>query len=379
MARRSLIARKPKKEKVKVSRSGQHLLDLKHVGGEPSFKGDTPTDTELTRAFNWYNYMKDAGDAKSYLKVFFSEELDVVRALGSIEDVWISRTAGWIARLLSRGYDLPQNCFDYLAKEIEGIKRKAEQATQPPEVKAGPVRDKTKERLSDFLGTIDEMVDAGRFRTSSDSPLEWFKSQNVPAAFMVRVVAKYVPILQEILDAHGGEDDELVEAYGEYTIGELESYIGLYNRIIESAESYMSGPTRVMKPRKPRKTKPIPPEKKLKFLKPQMSNEEFGISSIKLDKILGAQELWVFNTKYRLLTVFRASDKSGLDVNRTSVINFDKSKSMTRRTGRRSQDYVNRVLSSGRVPLRTLMDELKGDVSLQERISENVVVLRAVQ
>ena len=78
------------------------------------------------------------------------------------------------------------------------------------------------------------------------------------------------------------------------------------------------------------------------------------------------------------MTVFRAIDRGGLQVKGTSIINYDENNSVTKRTGRKPEVYVDKVLNSGKVVLRKLMDELKNDAPLAYRINENTILLKAV-
>jgi hypothetical protein len=128
----------------------------------------------------------------------------------------------------------------------------------------------------------------------------------------------------------------------------------------------------------PRKPRAISVEKKLKNFKFQKEDNTFKIASVNPEKVIGAQELWTFNTKYKTLTVFRALDRGGLQVKGTSIINYDEATSVTKRTGRKPEVYVDKVLNGGKIVLRKLMDELKNDAPLAYRINENTILLKVV-
>jgi hypothetical protein len=119
-------------------------------------------------------------------------------------------------------------------------------------------------------------------------------------------------------------------------------------------------------------------DKLLKHFKYQKESTEYKIASISPDKIIGCQELWTFNTKNKIVTVFRALDRGGLQVKRTSITGFDEKTSLSRRTGRQTENIVDKIKNSGKIVLRKLMDELKGDLALQERINENTILLKVV-
>jgi hypothetical protein len=130
------------------------------------------------------------------------------------------------------------------------------------------------------------------------------------------------------------------------------------------------------KVRKPRKPKSIPAAKKIKSLKYQKEDTNYKIASVDPEKIIGATELWTFNTKYKVMTVFRALNREGLQVKGTSIINYDEQNSHTKRTGRKPDYFVERVLKGGKIVLRKLMDEMDKETTLAHRINDNTILLR---
>ena len=132
------------------------------------------------------------------------------------------------------------------------------------------------------------------------------------------------------------------------------------------------------KVRKPRKPRAVSVEKKLKNLKYQKENNEFKIASINPEKIIGAQELWTFNTKYKIVTVLRALDRGGLQVKGTSIIGYDEATSMSKGTGRKPEVVLDKLQNGGKIVLKKLMGELKTDKALQYRINENTILMKVI-
>lgn len=172
-------------------------------------------------------------------------------------------------------------------------------------------------------------------------------------------------------------DEQLKEGYSSYTKDQLKKLFGFYVMIVEDLEQYMSNSK---KERKPRAKKPISADKKLKDFKHMDFDNARKIQSIQPVRILGASELWTFNTKYNQLTVFRTSSGASLDVHRTAITNFDATQSMTKKLKAKDVDMVlKKVAEGGKVALRNLMKETRGsDQKLQERMNENTLLLRVV-
>jgi hypothetical protein len=228
-----------------------------------------------------------------------------------------------------------------------------------------------REKQNDIIGDIEQLLDSN----AVFSLYEWLKGRQIPAAYCPAIISHYAPVLDELLEALEGKDEQLKEAYRHYTKKQLKERIEFFNSLITDAERYGSVTKKTRAPRKPR---PVSIEKKLKNLKFQKEDNSFKIASINPEKIIGCQELWTFNTKYKTLTVFRAIDRGGLQVKGTSIINYDESNSFTKRTGRKPEEYVKRVLDGGKIVLRKLMEELKSDAPLAFRINENTILMKVV-
>ena len=144
------------------------------------------------------------------------------------------------------------------------------------------------------------------------------------------------------------------------------------SKLIEDAEKYGSVTKKTRAPRKPRT---VSVEKKLKHLKYQKEDNALKIASINPEKILGAQELWTFNTRYKTLHVFYANGPAGLSVKGTTILGYDENKSRGFRIGRKTQEYLGMTLKGGVRNLSKIM-ALK-PCTLQHRCNENTILIKA--
>jgi hypothetical protein len=372
MARRpALIARKPKK--VRTTKSETYLVNQKYLGGEPTFAVNKPM--ELSRAFNWYNAMCDVNDAREYSVDYFKKinKSEMVKVAKAVPDKLFPMTSAWVFRMLARGAAIDTVMVDRAIARFSKIKIDSE---DEPRLESKPsnvinIQDRIRDKASEIIGSVEELIDKG----DEFSLYDWLKANEIPATYAPRIAAFYAPVLAELLEASDRSDPQLVEGYSSFSKKELQVRIILFNSIIEDAERYADTTKKVRMPRKPRT---ISVEKKLKNFKFQKEDNNYKIASINPEKVIGAQELWTFNTKYKTLTVFRAIDRGGLQVKGTSIVNYDEAASVTKRTGRKPEVYVDKVLNGGKIVLRKLMDELKNDASLAYRINENTILLKVV-
>lgn len=371
MARRpGLIKRKPKT--VRKTKSEAYLVNQKYLGDEPIFAANT--DTSISRAFNWYNAMCDVNDAREYSLDYFKKinKPEMVKIVKSVPDKLFPMTSAWVFRMISRGAKMEAETLSRAearflnVKSDEEVEVKAEKPTNVINI-----QDRIRDKANDIIGSVEELIDKGE----EFSLYDWLKGNEIPATYAPRIAAYYAPVLGELIEASEGKDPQLKEGYKNFSKKQLEQRILFFNNIIEDAERYADTTKKTRAPRKPRT---VSNEKKLKNFKFQKEDNNFKIASINPEKIIGAQELWTFNTKYKTLTVFRALDRSGLQVKGTSIINYDESTSVTKRTGRKPEVYVDKVLNGGKIVLRKLTDELKNDAPLAYRINENTILLKVV-
>ena len=376
---KNLLSVRGAKRKPRVTRSEAYLINKKYLGEEPELKGEV-TNSQYASALNWYNYMCDTGEARQYINDYLKvkNRLSEMKTLKRVPDSRINQTAAWSARLMTRGVTVVDHdmlpFFNDRMKDM--LSYASHEVPKDEEVTKVSIQDRVREKAHDIIGDIEEMLDTTEYGTKGEFNLyEYLKANQVPAMYMQRIIIRFSPWLAELIEAYEGKDDQLKEAYGYMKKAQLKDRILFFSRLIEDAEKYGNVAKKTRAPRKPRA---VSKEKILKNLKFQKEDSTFKIASINPEKILGAQELWTFNTKYKVLTVFRALDRGGLQVKRTMITGYDEKTSMSRGCGRQAEKVVYNILQGGKITLRKQMDELKTQKPLQDRINENTILLKVV-
>lgn len=377
MARRpALVKRKPKT--VRTTKSEQYIVNKKHLGDEPIFT-DESNRLDYMSGLSWYNYMATNAEAKEYLRDYLKNIGKVAEAklINSLGDSEIPTTAAWTARMIGRGLKPDEATKTFLNIKIKECLSKINKEETKVETTSSVVsiQDRMRERAHDILGEIEGLIDDFIHKNEEFSLYTWLQSNNIPAAYATSIIAKLSPVLDELLEAYDGEDPQLKEGYRSYKKSEIKRLIDFYNTMCEDAAKYANVTKKTRAPRKPRVQSL---EKKLKSFKYQKEDNTFKIASLNPEKIIGAQELWTFNTKYKTISVFRALDRGGLDVKGTSIIKYDEKSSFTMRTGRKPEEWVKKVQDGGKLILRKIDQELKNHAPLQVRINENTILLRVV-
>lgn len=371
MARRpAVIKRKPKTQR--KTHSEVYLVNRKYLGDEPT---DLKTRIDIINATNWYGMMCDKDDAREYITTWLTEQkrIDLAKRVKSIPDTWIPLHIAWQCRIASRNkveVDTARIFKDIEFAISKGVKEEPE---DKPKAVVVSIQDRMKEKLSDIIGDIEALID-------SDEPFslyDWLKKNEVPAAYASKIADYYRPIETEMRLAMvpKGQDGHR-DGYENWSKLQLRTRAEFYGQIVSDAERYGDVTKKI---RKPRKARPVSSEKLLKYFTYQKESNDYKLASVNPETILGAQELWCFNTKYKTVTVFRALDRSGLTIKRSSITNFDNKSSFTKGTGRQTEKVLDKLQNGGKIVLRKLMEELKTDKPLQERINENTILIKVVK
>lgn len=368
---KSLLQIKTKKV-VKVARSEQYRINVKYLGEEPVHTHHLSM-SEYARALHWYNSMCTNGDARDYIKTYLTNvgRLDEAKMMSRVADVWLPTTAAWIARMISRGYRPSTDTRKFFEDSISTFLTRAIKEEPVDREPRPTVQTRVKEKSEDITADIEALIDSNE----KFSLYEWLKAKEVPPTYSQNIVHYYVSWLAELLEALDGTDQQLKEAYRYMSKKQLRDRITFFNTMLEDAERYADTTKKVRAPRKPR---PVSAEKKLKNLKYQKEDSTYKIASINPEKLLGAMELWTFNTKYKTLTVLRADSPSGLSVEGTSIVGYDEKTSSSKGTGRRPEYFIEKVRNTTKHALKKLMDEATASKPLAYRINENTILLRIV-
>ena len=167
------------------------------------------------------------------------------------------------------------------------------------------------------------------------------------------------------------DDEQLVEGYSHFTKRELKKFLAFVEEIVADCSQMVQT---AKANRAPRKRKAVPLSKQVAKMKYMKEFAELKLKSCKAEDIIGSTELWVYNTKYRKVQVYKA--ESSLAVKGTTIIGFDikESKSMTLR---KPEEFF-KGLSMGKRALNGAIKKLTTKPTTPNgRINEECVLLGA--
>lgn len=366
-----------KSVKIKTTRTEQYLINIKYLGEEPIFPTDKQlTDQEYSSALSWYNYMCSRSDSREYLETYLknTNRLIDLKNLKSVPDNKFIEHTGWIARMLSRGVPLTKRSYNHMnLKLVEMLKHSTGKEEKVETKKVINIQDRIKEKVSNFIGLFDEEIDKSGYTISMYEMLE---KNEIQPTLANRVAEFFKPIADEAQELLKKDcNPQLKEGFNHLTKEQIKQRAAFYRSILDDCDRYAGN---IKKQKQQRTPKPMTAEKKLKHFKFMRESKEHKLVSINPEKILGCQELWTFNIKYNTLTRFIALDRGGLDVDRMTITKYNGDTKTYKLTSKKIKDTLETILSGGKRILSKTLAELKEFPVLQERINENVILLKVV-
>jgi hypothetical protein len=316
-----------------------------------------------------------------------------VAAFKRTKDNRVNVTMGAIASCLLRGMPAVRADFNkgrdtaaWLRSEIVQIVSQGKDDVDEgavveikPAVYTPSIQDRVREAAYRMTEEIEEAIegfqtDPENFDPKAFKMLNLLKGKEVKAAHARIIKGFYERDLAELEELAGGNaDEQLREGYSHRTKKQVKNMIVFYQEIM-SACDMLAQEAKVN--RKPRKTKVVPKDKivaKLKFLK---TNEPLKLVSINPTDIIGASELWIFNTKTRKLGKYVANEFNTLNVKGTTITNFNEFTSI-QKTIRKPEEKLKEFKAAGKVQLRKFLDDINAtDTKLNGRINEETILLK---
>ena len=364
------LTTKPKVVKPRLTRTAVKSIDDKYYGSEPidiSTRG-------LGDALNWYNYMHDLDSARDWIFEYMKRNEYAkgdIAAVKRIPKYKITKTSCSIARIIMNGNTLDANVVERLNNSIneyitEGKLIKEEVKISSEEKNTPTIQERTQNKIKMLLTDCEEAVD-------SDPALniyEWLKGKEatVQAASAIRdYYAKWI---------NDFEYEDEFETRAEKKVRDAK--LRYWTQFIYDCERFI-GNKKVTKIRKPREKKVKSAVDQVSKMKYQKEFPSLKIVSVTPAEMIGASQVWTYNTKYKKLSRYDAVGPKGIQVKGTTLIGYDEEKSLTKSV-RKPDVTIAQLLSAGKVALRNILTELNtNETKPNGRINTDTIILRVIK
>lgn len=349
-------------------------------------------------------------------------------AINKNRDSDFSSTLGGLCRLLTRGApDLHPGVQEYMdkmpgisgdskpmsafidkrleelyesgAKIVEEVK---EEEKKKPEKYVPTIQERIREQAFLACEKIDEWLDTWRENPDKFNPKAFnftkhFIDYKVTQAHARKIAELYKGEMEEFSEilnqptkaqlskmSEQERDwaEQLKEGYSHISKKQAQLYLDGLKTLVGACNVVIDTSKAKRKPRK--RVRSV--EKIVSKIKYKISDDKYQVASISPTDIIGASELWVFNTKTRKLGKYVASnpdplgtrrDGSGLSVKGTTITGFDEEKSI-QKTLRKPEVVLDEFKKAGKIKLRKFLEEIQTtDTKLNGRINLDTIILKS--
>ncbi len=378
----------PPKKKPAVRRA--HLADEKYTGTEPQWDTERALtmsqeefDHYLRRSFYYYNYHFTTKELKPDFCKWLGEQkcFEVSKSDLSkvIKSRWVPITACSLIAAHRVGMPLRPEAIRFLETAVRDVCEKydyyneGEDEEKPAEEKPAAykpptIQDRLNEKTSATIGELE-----GHFDELADIKFyDFLVTQNVPQGQLGKIEKVYADRRAEFELAQSRTDDQLTEGYKHLKAADFKKIYAWLDELQKAIEQYRG----VKKATKKARVKKSPSKEKLVAkLKYAKQDTALKLVSVNPVDIIGAQELWVYNTKTRKLGQYVSATSAGLDVKGTTLQNYT-AKSV-QKTLRKPETQLAEFMKATKVQLRKYMDSVKTtEIALNGRINEDTLLLR---
>lgn len=365
----------------KISTGG----DDKYVGSEPIWKDVECTDSKVASAFSWYNYFCNRKDAKAftleYLKLG-SRPKEEIAAISSLPDNAFDLQLGWLSRMLCVGL-VPSDRIKTLY--AEKYKQLVIKSKEPKKVKVEEkpvaqvisiqdrIRDKANEEIGELEGYIDEFL-LNDCKQKGDI-VNLLKSRQYSSVVSKKICDVFIDRAKELEEVLAGEDDQLKEGYSNFSKPQLKRFKELLDTIVSETNRMVSANKPIRKKRRVKEKPAALVVAKMKYLK---EFAELNLKSVSPEKIVGALQVWTYNTKTKLLAVYNADNAKGITVKGSTLQNYNEQSSIGKRL-RKPEVVLKDLLDAGKVKLKRILPDLTTkETVLTGRMNDDTLIVRII-
>lgn len=376
------ISTKPKKTRDPL------FMDEKYTGGEPDWPADNITwdddvfDNRLRRSFYYYNYYYTQKSCKKYVLEWMNSTgkftKQEAKIFNNATDKWLPMTVCSLVMAARAGMQYRPRHLEFMHKSVQEVIERAiennevdDEETNTAKAYVPTIQDRMNERTSELIGELEGYYDD--IDTESVKFYDWFTKNNVVQSQLARYEHIFGRRKTELEDARDKKDDQLVEGYKHYKAADFKKRINWLTDLLSAVEQYRG----VKKATKKARVKKAPSKEKLVAkLKYAKTDATLKIVSINPADIVGASELWIYNTKTRKLGRYVAAAYQTLGIKGTTITGFDSDKSVCK-TLRKPEEKLKEFAKAGKIQLRKFLDDIKAtEAKMNGRISNDIVLLK---
>ncbi len=347
------------------------ILRVYDLGPEPT---DARGTSKLIRAYQWYNYEFSQKEGRKFVDTYLKANVskDDQSLFARLTDIEIAPTYMWIARMVTTGVNLELTTLQWFADkhaELLALARAKDTTSVVVPVKVRKIIPRSASVIADLDDVIDTAYATKQFDFNTYTFLQRFK---LTRGDIDRLIDYYEPQANELAEAAVGSDDQLTEAYRFLPKLQIRRRRDFVFGIIADIKRMINNKVGERKPRKKRVKSASELVKNVKF---QKASVDLKLSSVNPEKIIGASQLWLYNTKYNQLGVLNSLE-GGFSIKGTTIENVCDATSKMKRL-RKPKEQLSTFMTGGKVQTRKFLDTVSSkEYFMKGRLNANTIILK---
>ena len=339
----------------------------------------------LMRLNNWYSAEKTRGDSyKYYLQYVKKNRPADAKYFAEVEEKDVHISYGWMARMLLQGAIVSEEHLKSFDKNLTDLidlgkarllakETVVKVAIATSTVKRTSIQDAVKEKASECIGELEGCIDEFCTEDKDFTLYNHLKGNQIPGPYVSYIRTWAESKLAQWQEVAESKDSQIIEGYSNFPKRKITKIVKLFESFLDDCDKY--GQFKKAN-RKPRAIRAKPAISQIKSLKYKLKDDELGLTSAKAFDLVGAEQVWLFNTKTRKLAVYTSESTQGMTVKGTTLQNWSPDKSK-QKTLRKPDEQIKDLMASGKVKLRTFLDSIKSkEQAVNGRINIDTIILK---
>jgi hypothetical protein len=326
---------------VKLHKVSAPAAEVGIMGHEPTWNAmevGTKYTPELQRGMAWHAYCATYEDYVKYLADWIKEHRgarskDDLRKWDALPRGMVIGTIPTLARMHMQGFPLRLSDVAKIDAYIDALPEPEKRERKESDKPVVSVQDRIRAQVTEVLSEIDEasdiLTDGDGIDIGAMQEVLFDASFKEPHfRFIIAHLDEYIAQWNEIAEARASKDqsdeqEQLIEGTRHLKPRTVANAVKTFSTLRDAVKGHVS----VAKAKKVRKKKPQDKQKVVARVRFAKEDKDLGITSINPVDILGATELWVYDTKRRRLQHYVGEVAGSLHVKGAKLLGYSEEKS----------------------------------------------------
>ena len=368
------------------------LVEEGHIGRETTDWSEVTADKHQATVMETMRHYGYFYDKKSYVAWTIAwikdNRPEDLKSYKAAEDWRTSSTTAALCKMHRDGCKLEESAMSFMTTNLDDIiaQGKAMIASSKADIEDGapePVKRKSPsellgEKTNEFIGEIEGFVDEYTTGTLDKNWSIYNEMIKVNSAAQTAhdTIKYYKSTQEELRELLEDKTEDLVEGYSHMTLKQQKDFYKFITSIITDCEKFLISKKAT---RKPRKKKATPAHKQVSKVLYLPSSPEYKIVSVSPEKMVGADQMYLFNTKTRVMKYLVSDRRDGFQVKGSTVTGFCAERSFKKML-RKPEEYISLLGKGSKTKTLKELKALKTKEGTTDgRINRDTIILKVLQ